>query len=198
MSAIERCRTAALGGHVERCEDCAHRRISYKSLYGDLYVKLSVGTTRGEPAHWARSKHRAATLYSVGSVLDPDHEAVIRFDGEAPRRRAHSADGIEAMELFGSPPPRLVIDGQSRKCDWAPKLCVCAPRPPNRAQVAARNTTPTGISPVMTKRHSAISSFRASATIIVVLRTPFGPSVRARYHCASALSFWNRKKRQAS
>ena len=55
MSAIERCRTAALGGHVERCEDCAHRRISYKSLYGDLYVKLSVGTTRGEPAHWARS-----------------------------------------------------------------------------------------------------------------------------------------------
>ena len=71
-----------------------------------------LGTTRGEPAHWARSKHRAATLYSVGSVLDPDHEAVIRFDGEAPRRRAHSADGIEAMELFGSPPPRLVIDGQ--------------------------------------------------------------------------------------
>jgi hypothetical protein len=66
-------------------------------------------------------------LYSVGSVLDPDHEAVIRFDGEAPRRRAHSADGIEAMELFGSPPPRLVIDGQSRKRDWAPKLCVCAP-----------------------------------------------------------------------
>ena len=144
------------------------------------------GTIRGEPAHWARS---AATLYSVGSVLDPDHEAVIRFDGEAPRRRAHSADGIEAMELFGSPPPRLVIDGQSRKRDWAPKLCVCVPRPPNRAQAAARNTTPTGISPVMTKRHSAISSFRASATIIVVLRTPFGPSVRARYHCASALSF---------
>src|SRR4029077_16787820 len=25
------------------------------SLYGDLYVKLSVGTIRGEPAHWARS-----------------------------------------------------------------------------------------------------------------------------------------------
>ena len=76
------------------------------------------------------AKHRAATLYSVGSVLDPDHEAVIRFDGEAPRRRAHSADGIEAMELFGSPPPRLVIDGQSRKRDWAPKLCVCVARPP--------------------------------------------------------------------
>jgi Putative transposase/Transposase zinc-binding domain len=31
MSAIERCRTAALGGHVERCESCAHLRISYNS-----------------------------------------------------------------------------------------------------------------------------------------------------------------------
>src|SRR5438477_6659016 len=28
---IERCRTAALGGHVERCEACAHLRISYNS-----------------------------------------------------------------------------------------------------------------------------------------------------------------------
>ncbi|MDA1325896.1 MAG: IS91 family transposase [Proteobacteria bacterium] len=31
MSAIERCRTAALGGHVERCQDCAHEHIAYNS-----------------------------------------------------------------------------------------------------------------------------------------------------------------------
>jgi hypothetical protein len=31
MSAIESCRTAALGGHVERCEDCSHVRIAYNS-----------------------------------------------------------------------------------------------------------------------------------------------------------------------
>lgn len=31
MTAIESCRTAALGGHVERCEDCAHTRIAYNS-----------------------------------------------------------------------------------------------------------------------------------------------------------------------
>ncbi len=31
MSAIECCRTAALGGHVARCEDCAHTRIAYNS-----------------------------------------------------------------------------------------------------------------------------------------------------------------------
>src|SRR6202048_2080160 len=31
MSAIERCRTAALGGHVVRCEDCPHTVIAYNS-----------------------------------------------------------------------------------------------------------------------------------------------------------------------
>jgi len=31
MSAIEQCRSAALGGHVERCEDCGHSRIAFNS-----------------------------------------------------------------------------------------------------------------------------------------------------------------------
>ncbi len=31
MSAIERCRTAALGGHVAACTDCAHTQIAYNS-----------------------------------------------------------------------------------------------------------------------------------------------------------------------
>jgi hypothetical protein len=31
MSAIERCRTAALGGHIEQCDTCGHQRITYNS-----------------------------------------------------------------------------------------------------------------------------------------------------------------------
>ena len=31
MTAIEICRTSELGGHVERCENCAHTRIAYNS-----------------------------------------------------------------------------------------------------------------------------------------------------------------------
>jgi hypothetical protein len=41
MSAIETCRTAALGGHVERCEDCAHERVAYNSC-------LMGGSSNGE------------------------------------------------------------------------------------------------------------------------------------------------------
>jgi putative transposase/transposase-like zinc-binding protein len=31
MTAIESCRTAALGGHIEQCGDCGHQRVSYNS-----------------------------------------------------------------------------------------------------------------------------------------------------------------------
>jgi hypothetical protein len=31
MSAIELCRTAALGGHLEKCDECQHERICYDS-----------------------------------------------------------------------------------------------------------------------------------------------------------------------
>jgi Putative transposase/Transposase zinc-binding domain len=31
MSAIERCRSAALGGHLERCDSCGHERVAYNS-----------------------------------------------------------------------------------------------------------------------------------------------------------------------
>src|SRR5271169_1332489 len=31
MAAVEMCRTATLGGHIERCEDCGETRIAYNS-----------------------------------------------------------------------------------------------------------------------------------------------------------------------
>jgi hypothetical protein len=56
-------------------------------------------------------------------------------------------------------------------------------------QPAGRKMTPSNVSPVVTKRQSAMSSLRARATIIV-LRVPARLSeVRAWYHSASALSF---------
>src|SRR5205823_8110109 len=93
----ERCRTAALGGHVERCEACAHLRISYNSLYGDLYVKLSVGTTRGEPAHWARSIAPRPCIR-----LDPcwtrtmkqSFASTARLRGGGPFCRRHRSHGV--------------------------------------------------------------------------------------------------------
>jgi len=46
MSAVERCRTAALGGHVARCEDCAHEHVAYNSCRNRHCPKCQAGAAR--------------------------------------------------------------------------------------------------------------------------------------------------------
>ena len=44
MLAIENCRTAVLGGHVERCGECDHQRVSFNSC---IMGKFSNGESKG-------------------------------------------------------------------------------------------------------------------------------------------------------
>jgi putative transposase/transposase-like zinc-binding protein len=60
MTAIERCRTAALGGHVARCEGCAHTVIAYNSCRNRHCPKCQ-GTAAKE---WLAA--READLLPVG------------------------------------------------------------------------------------------------------------------------------------
>ena len=60
MNAIERCRTAALGGHVARCEDCAHEHIAYNSCRNRHCPKCQAGAARD----WLAA--REAELLPVG------------------------------------------------------------------------------------------------------------------------------------
>lgn len=46
MSAIERCRTAALGGHVTLCEDCGHEHIAYNSCRNRHCPKCQSGAAK--------------------------------------------------------------------------------------------------------------------------------------------------------
>jgi len=46
MSAIERCRTAALGGHVASCEDCAHIAVAYNSCRNRHCPKCQAAAAR--------------------------------------------------------------------------------------------------------------------------------------------------------
>ena len=59
MGAIEACRTAALGGHVERCNDCGHTAISYNSCRNRHCPKCQAGAAR----EWLEA--RAADLLPV-------------------------------------------------------------------------------------------------------------------------------------
>jgi hypothetical protein len=60
MSAIERCRTVALGGHVARCENCAHTQIAYNSCRNRHCPKCQGAAAR----HWLAE--REAELLPVG------------------------------------------------------------------------------------------------------------------------------------
>ena len=59
MGAIEACRTAVLGGHVERCNDCGHTVISYNSCRNRHCPKCQAGAAR----EWLDA--RAADLLPV-------------------------------------------------------------------------------------------------------------------------------------
>jgi len=111
--------------------------------------------------------------------------------GEAPGGGPILSVGISAMSTAGSrhlgssidSPPKSQRERRVGKGCSSPGL-----------QPAGRRTTPSNVSPVVTKRHSAMTSLRASAVLakagIIVLRVPIRLSaVRARYHSASALSF---------
>jgi Putative transposase/Transposase zinc-binding domain len=60
MSAIETCRTAALGGHVEGCEACGHTRIAYNSCRNRHCPKCQGAAAR----EWLAA--READLLPVG------------------------------------------------------------------------------------------------------------------------------------
>src|SRR5215467_4197111 len=60
MSAIEHCRSAALGGHVERCEECGHSRIAYNSCRNRHCPKCQGAAAQD----WLAA--RAADLLPVG------------------------------------------------------------------------------------------------------------------------------------
>jgi hypothetical protein len=53
MTAIEQCRTAALGGHVEQCDQCGHTRVWYNSC-GNRHCPNCQSLAR---AQWIEARH---------------------------------------------------------------------------------------------------------------------------------------------
>jgi hypothetical protein len=88
MSAIEHCRTAVMGGHVEACTDCGHMRVAYNSCRNcDTNVApglfCGLGSVRSVGHEWsAFATRREAGCNRHGSLafgsFDPEHEAAAR------------------------------------------------------------------------------------------------------------------------
>ena len=122
----------------------------------DTTARLTRSGRRSEGGLPSGADHRAATLYSVGPG-GPDHDAVMRIGGEAPRRRTHSrnrcqhhgllrvtatsdrhrmptksrSSGSESLSCLSSPLTRLATRRQLAPRQWLPdatgRLAISAP-----------------------------------------------------------------------
>lgn len=101
MSAIELCRTAALGGHVESCDDCGHHRMAYNSCRNRHCPKCQ-GATRDR---WLAERqadllpvpyfHVVFTMPAEVAAIAYQNKAVvygILFDAAAATLRTIAAD----------------------------------------------------------------------------------------------------------
>lgn len=81
MSAIERCRTAALGGHVEQCDACGHQRISFNSCR-DRHCPKCQCLTRAQWLDDRRAEVLPVEYFHVVFTL-PEEIAVIAYQNKA-------------------------------------------------------------------------------------------------------------------
>src|SRR5260370_28745535 len=63
MTAIEVCRTAVLGGHLEHCDHCGHQRNAYNSLLRSTLPKMPVV----RPVQMARGPSGRTLKHSIFS-----------------------------------------------------------------------------------------------------------------------------------
>jgi hypothetical protein len=105
MSAIEHCRTAALGGHVEACQDCGHWRIAYNSCRNRHCPKCQGAAART----WLAE--READLLPVGYFhvvfTLPAEVADIAFQNKAPVYDLLFRAASETMLTIAADPKHL-------------------------------------------------------------------------------------------
>ena len=104
MSAIERCRTAALGGHVEQCDSCGHLRVAFNSCRNRHCPKCQ-SLVRAE---WLEDRHAdllPVDYFHVVFTL-PEEIAAIAYQNKAVVYDILFRTTAETCLLYTSPSPR--------------------------------------------------------------------------------------------
>jgi hypothetical protein len=113
MSAIERYRTAALGGHVERCEKCSHTIIAYNSCRNRHCPKCQGAAPRDQNRYVMIVSTRSPSLNSGRLVLAvrPNmiwlEQILCAYDKLPLNRRSSGFEAIIATTLPRSTRPNL-------------------------------------------------------------------------------------------
>ncbi|MGE0854366.1 MAG: IS91 family transposase [Hyphomicrobiaceae bacterium] len=105
MTAIELCRTAALGGHVEQCDQCGHQRISFNSCR-DRHCPKCQSLAR---AQWLddRRAELLATQYFHVVFTVPEAIAAIAYQNKAPVYGILFRAAAETLRAIAADPKHL-------------------------------------------------------------------------------------------
>ena len=141
-------------------------------------------TIRGEPAF--RARRSIAPQPCIRWVQDPNHDAVIRISGEAPRRRTHSfprhkSHGTSRDPATSNRHRRPVTSGRTR-----PETVGCLQRPPFIAPGAERcHPAPRLRAPVATRRSEVCAPRPRSWSCEYRGHSRYGLETTAPRHCPS-------------
>jgi hypothetical protein len=105
MSAIALCRTAALGGHVERCEDCGETRVAYNSCRNRHCPKCQ-GQARAEWLAARQIELLPAPYFHVVFTL-PAPVAAIAFQNKAAVYAILFKAAAETLRVIAADPKHL-------------------------------------------------------------------------------------------
>jgi hypothetical protein len=124
MHAIEACRTAALGGHVEACDRCGHRRpvISYSAV-------------TDQPTPVNLTHHSYFNLAGAGAATVLDHELTIAADKYMPADDTLIPTGkiepVADTPIDFRKPTKIGerIENSPRRRPWVTTTATCSTRP---------------------------------------------------------------------
>jgi Putative transposase/Transposase zinc-binding domain len=105
IGAIAACRTAALGGHVEQCDDCGARRIAYNSCRNRHCPKCQ-GVARAAWLDARKAELLPAPYFHLVFTLPPA-AAEIAFQNKRPVYAALMRAAAEATMTLAANPKRL-------------------------------------------------------------------------------------------
>ena len=169
MTAIELCRTAALGGHLERCDQCGHERNAYNSCRESALPKMPIagprGMARGSPA----PNFSTPSIFMWSSRV-PEQIAAIAYQNKEWSTASCSA-----------PPPRPCAPSPPTPSIWAPRS-------------ASSPCSTVGVRTCFTIRICIVSSPAAASRPTVRDGSPAGPDSSCRSGCSrvcSAVCSWN-------
>ena len=100
MAAIEACRTAALGGHVEQCDDCGKIRIAYNSCR-DRHCPKCQGLAR---AQWLADRRPNCCQFPISMSFSPCRRPSPRSPSRTRRSSTTSCSRPRPRRSAPSPP----------------------------------------------------------------------------------------------